>query len=142
MGLPSEIGDLTHLEELNLSCSSLETGELYDRLTTIGNTLKSLDLSQSAITNDQLKKIIESCPNLQTLNLSSCHSLTTLPAEIGKITNLQTLNLNCCTSLESLPAEIGKLGNLKRLFLNGCEKLPIGTVEQLKQQHPKLCIFS
>ena len=54
---------------------------------------------------------------------SSLRQVASLPAEIGQqLTTLQTLDLSGCSWLESLPAEIG-LTALQTLDLSGCEKL-------------------
>lgn len=41
-----------------------------------GLTLKELNLSTSTVTNKQLLPLAKSCPNIQSLNLSSCKKLT------------------------------------------------------------------
>ncbi len=68
------------------------------------------------------------------LDLSSC-GLTTLPAEIGKLTNLIELRLYD-NKLTSLPTEIGRLTNLKKLLLysNNLTELPeqIGRLTELQ----------
>ncbi len=49
---------------------------------------------------------------LQTLNLSGCTKLATLPESLGNLTALQTLDLFGCTNLATLPESVGNLGAL------------------------------
>ncbi|MDZ8104769.1 MAG: COR domain-containing protein [Nostoc sp. DedQUE12a] len=78
------------------------------------------------MTNEELLKIIEQAAKdkVTELNLSG-KGLTTLPAEIGRLTDLRSLNLNS-NQLNSLPREIGKLTNLQSLGLgsNQLSSLP------------------
>ena len=60
---------------------------------------------------------------LQTMDLSSCSQLGSLPAEIGQLTALQTLDLCDCSQLKSLPAEIGQLTALQTMVLKCCSQL-------------------
>src|SRR5947209_1513093 len=64
--LPKELRILTDLEELNLSCGSLDT----------------------------LPDWLDSLTNLHMLNLNGCESLTTLPESLGNLTSLKSLNLS------------------------------------------------
>ena len=85
--------------------------------------IEHLDLFLSTITDDQLNRIIESCPNLQTLDLSRCNNLTSLPAGIGNLTKLQKLVFDSSSRLESLPKSIGNLTNLQKLVFDACSRL-------------------
>ena len=60
---------------------------------------------------------------LQTLHLTGCSGLTSLPGEIGGLTALQTLHLMKCSGLRSLPEEIGGLTALLTLHLSECSGL-------------------
>jgi Leucine-rich repeat (LRR) protein len=115
--LPSEIGQLTNLRELNLAGYPL-FGEIFG-----GNKLTSLPTEIGQLTN------------LRKLNLSS-NQLASLPAEIGQLTNLNTLDLRD-NKLTSLPAEIGQLTNLNTLDLrdNKLTSLPaeIGQLTHLSE---------
>ncbi|KAG0598623.1 hypothetical protein M758_12G088800 [Ceratodon purpureus] len=88
--------------------------------------LLSLDFSQSTKlaslwveSNDSLK----GCPNLRSLFLSDCTSITKLPDSIGQLSQLQLLYLNGCTNLEKLPESIGQLKALESLVLSCCISL-------------------
>ena len=56
----------------------------------------------------------------QTLDLTGCKALTSLPAEFANLTSLQTLKLSDCYALTSLPAELGRLTSLQTLNLYCC----------------------
>ncbi len=85
--LPSEIGQLSNLQELDLS---------YNKLPSLPAEIGQLS-------------------SLQTLNLSY-NNLSSLPAEFGQLSNLQTLDL-WNNNLSSLPVEFGQLSNLQTLHL-------------------------
>ena len=139
--LPSEIGQLTRLQRLDLSGNALwtlpsEIGQLTQ--------LQSLDLSHSGLRT--LPAEIGQLTQLQSLDLSH-NGLRTLPSEIGQLTQLQYLDLHefknrvnfdrcwlcalqyiqyhhsddllCANELETLPSEIGQLTRLQHLELGG-----------------------
>lgn len=87
--LPAEIGELTHLEQLDVS---------ENKLVTLPSTIANLK-------------------NLRFLNLEDNH-ITKIPAEIGKLIQLEEVEV-CRNKLSTLPKEFGKLHNLKRLSLRG-----------------------
>ena len=110
--LPENIGDLTNVEEIDLSyCGLRRIPE------SIGNliNLKYIDL-----TNNQLTTIPESIGrvvNLKKLNLSM-NRLLTLPDSIGNLVNLTKLDLSY-NRLTTIPDSIGNLQNLEILNLRG-----------------------
>ncbi|KAG0575947.1 hypothetical protein KC19_5G042700 [Ceratodon purpureus] len=90
------------------------------------SNLISLDFSYSTkLANmwTQSDPVLEACPNLLTLDLKECNSITTLPDSIGRLSRLQTLNLDFCKSLQKLPSSIGQLTALEVLHLFGCGSL-------------------
>ncbi|KAG0562624.1 hypothetical protein KC19_9G160500 [Ceratodon purpureus] len=90
------------------------------------SNLISLDFSKSTkLANIWAKSgsSLEACPNLLTLNLEWCTSITTLPDSIGRLFRLQTLNLDDCYNLQKLPSSIGQLTALETLHLSGCVSL-------------------
>jgi len=88
--LPTEIGKLINLQELNLFSSGL-----IEIPAEIGNLV-----------------------NLQVLYLAF-NNITELPPEIGKLINLNKLEIYRDTLLYSLPYEIGNLINLDTMYLVG-----------------------
>ncbi|MBP5973231.1 leucine-rich repeat domain-containing protein [Brasilonema sp. CT11] len=145
--LPAEIGQLDHLEELQvvdnrLSCLPAEIGQLtnlqsldlcFNRLSALPAEIVQLTKVQSLnLSNNQLSALpaeIGQLTKVQTLNLSS-NQLSALPAEIGQLTNLQSLHLSY-NQLSALPAEIGQLTNLQSLHLriNQLSALPAEIVQ-------------
>ncbi|KAG0576009.1 hypothetical protein KC19_5G048200 [Ceratodon purpureus] len=90
------------------------------------SNLISLDFSYSTkLANmwTQSDPALEACPNLLTLNLEECTSITTLPDSIGRLSRLQILNLDGCRNLQKLPSSIGQLTALEHLRLWGCGSL-------------------
>ncbi|MDZ8027024.1 MAG: COR domain-containing protein [Nostoc sp. DedQUE11] len=88
------------------------------------------------MTNEELLQIIEQAAKDKVTELDlSGKGLTTLPAEIGRLSELRWLNLNS-NQLNSLPGEIGKLTNLRSLDLgsNQLNSLPgeIGKLTNLQ----------
>ncbi|XP_057990218.1 disease resistance protein TAO1-like [Hevea brasiliensis] len=94
--LPSSIGNLKRLEELDLvECS---------RLVTIPSSIGELKC-------------------LEELHLAECSRLVTIPSSIGELKCLEKLFLRNCSNLASLPESIKQLSKLKLLNLESCERL-------------------
>jgi leucine-rich repeat protein SHOC2 len=156
--LPNNIGDLNHLEELELTyCQHLTN--LPEEIGQLKN-LRKLVLNYCTILNS-LPKNIGYLENLETLKISNCYSLKRLPPTISKLKklkvleltdcwsfisllkglegldSLEVLNLKNCRSLKYLPESIRGLQNLKEINLEKCgniEKLPsdIGKIKSLE----------
>lgn len=129
--LPSEIGKLKNLEELNLTLQDLK--KLPSEFTQLAN-LKILDISYNDF--ESFPTEIFSCEHLDSLDLKLSH-ITAVPNEISKLKNLKKLILDdnrlsnfpiAVTSLtelrelsitngnvKTIPKEIGKLTNLEKL---------------------------
>ncbi len=89
----------------------------------IKNKLQSANLSHFPyITDGDLKKLIENCPDLHTLFLRFI-KINEVPFE--KLPALQSLNLRQCVQLseDKLAEALSKLTSLKNLNLSGCEQL-------------------
>ena len=141
---------LRRINEENLSPSIVrcKTGaEAIDYI--IKHKLQSANLSDfSDVTDENLNKLIENCPNLhtlfvqsdkikempfekltalQSLNLAGCTQLSgdKLAEALGKLTALQSLNLWACTELsgDKLIEALDKLTALQSLNLGGCMQL-------------------
>ena len=109
--LPPEIGQLTALQSLNLGNNRLsELPPEIGRLT----ALQNLDLRQNELR--ELPPEIGQLTALQNLYLNG-NRLSTLPSEIWLLTALQRLRLSA-NQLEVLSPEIGRLTSLRDLYLN------------------------
>ena len=149
--LPEAIGQLSQLQQLNLSKNQLSTlPEAIARLAQLrelnlsGNQLSMLPEAISQFSqlqrlyafNNQLSALPEAIgrlSQLQKLNLSG-NRLSTLPEAIGQLSRLQELNLSG-NRLSTLPEAIGQLYRLQGLNLskNQLTTLPeaIGRLSQL-----------
>ncbi len=111
-----------NVENLSPSIIGCKTGsEAIEYI--IKNKLQSANLSDFFdITDDDLKKLIENCPNLHTLFVHS-NKIKEIPFE--KLQALQRLDLAWCKQLseDKLPEALAKLTALKSLVLRGCWQL-------------------
>ncbi|KAL5565330.1 hypothetical protein UlMin_028494 [Ulmus minor] len=71
----------------------------------------------------RISEWLSSLTHLQSLGISGCSSLVSLPNEIGNLSSLQSLHISGCSSLVSLPNEIGNLSSLQSLDISGCSNL-------------------
>ncbi|MEM9216810.1 MAG: COR domain-containing protein [Cyanobacteria bacterium P01_F01_bin.150] len=151
--LPSEIGQLNRLRQLDLRANQLN--ELASEISQLKN-LKQLDLSANQLYElppeigeisslerlylrynqlNELHSSIGQLTNLQQLDLSA-NQLREIPSEIGQLTDLQELDLRA-NQINKLPAEIRKLINLKDLDIryNQINRLPaeIGEIINLRK---------
>ncbi|KAG0557103.1 hypothetical protein KC19_11G102400 [Ceratodon purpureus] len=119
--LPSSIGDLSSLKELDLawSCSLRSLPESIGLK--LGN-LQVLILSKCY----RMRELPESMSNLVQLlelHLDGCMELKRLPSGLGNLKLLKVLNLGMCESLEVIPAGVGQMLKLETLYLSGCRSL-------------------
>ncbi|GFZ02423.1 hypothetical protein Acr_15g0010310 [Actinidia rufa] len=65
------------------------------------------------------------CPSIESIGISSCDNLKTLPDVIQNhdLRNLNRLFIEDCDNLESLPEGWFPTPNLRELFITGCKKL-------------------
>ncbi len=129
--LPPSIGQLKHLEKLNLFLTR-KLLTLPEEIGGLGN-LVQIKLRDSSVSS--LPSPIGRLQNLKELDLSMAIYFSGLPEEIGNLCDLVTLNLSH-TPISSLPPSIGSLRSLKVLDLCGTWKfknLPkeIGGLENL-----------
>lgn len=129
--LPKEIGDLVHLEKMNLRGSGIKS--LPPSIGCLQN-LRDLDLFLTKLL--KLPEEIGNLTNLNRLNLRrTCIAL--LPTSIGCLKNLKYLNLSCTRNLMMLPEEIGNLTNLNELNLRETtiKSLPLSTFHLENLEH-------
>lgn len=127
--LPSEIGQLTKLVNLDISGNSL--AELPPE---IGNLVNLITLTAYTSKLTKLPKDIKYLTNLVNLVLYD-NQLTQIPPEIGDLVNLSLLSLSN-NQLTSLPEEIGKLTSLKIIYLTN-NKFSQEEIKHIKGLLPK-----
>ena len=124
--LPSEIGQLTHLEHLDIG-SDWPFGAGDRNYGVTGNIpvelelltkLKTLDLNRNQFI-DSIPDILLSLSDLQTLDLSDNVFYGSIPDWLGWLTNLQTLDLSWNSLSGTIPIELARLSELQRLDLRG-----------------------
>ncbi|KAG0563835.1 hypothetical protein KC19_8G062900 [Ceratodon purpureus] len=130
--LPSSIGDLSSLKELDLyGCENLRS--LPE---TIG--LKLGNLQVLILTRcKSLMKLPESLANLVQLlelHLVYCR-LKRLPSGLGNLKRLKVLNLRNCCNLTEVPAGVGQMLKLETLLLCGCDSLQTMCEFDTKMHH-------
>ena len=119
--LPSAIGDLTHLDILDLFGSKL-SGPIPSELGNL-TKLRILDLSRNYFWGPiprELRKLV----NLEILNLSVNEISDPIPPELGNLANLRVLAIASGYSYGltgAIPAELGRLSNLTEIYLYGNE---------------------
>ncbi len=114
--LPTEIGDLTSLYELDLSGNQL-SGLLSTAISHLGGlNLTYLNLAENLFTGP-IPVEIGAFTTLSSLTLASNPLSGSIPPEIGDLTNLGYLNLYDNQLTGSLPPELGSLTNLVSLGL-------------------------
>jgi internalin A len=109
--LPESLGELSHVQRLNLSGNRLTQISL-DVLGRLSN-LQHLDLHKNQLTCIPSKLV--QLGNLQHLDLHK-NQLTHISPELGKLCNLQYLDLHK-NQLTHIPPELGQLRNLQHLDL-------------------------
>ncbi|CAL5340869.1 unnamed protein product [Camellia sinensis] len=99
------------------------TESIYFPLASLPGSLVSLSLSNCNLSNDDLMKSLGSLSVLQDLNLSE-NPISSLPENIKGLNMLQSLRLSRCTRLQSLP-ELPM--SLEMLNIDGCSLLGMVT---------------
>ena len=133
--LPSEIGDLTSLEELRLNGNNL-TGAIPSA---IGNltSLQGLSLSANSLSG-AIPSAIGNLTNLRQLFLSSNSLSGAIPSEIENLTRLEDLWLDGNNLTGAIPSAIGNLISLEELRfdrnnLTGAIPSEIGNLTRLER---------
>lgn len=125
--LPSEIGQLTRLNDLVLGITHAGLPSEIGLLTELGILFVSAPSGGNAPASTlpteigQLTKLVE-------LTINGDHTLTgTIPTELGLLTNVTFMDLSTSHLSGVLPSELGFLTNLNALLLGNCPNLE-GTV--------------
>ncbi len=113
--IPAALGDLTHLEYLNLGKNDNLTGSIPADLGDLTN-LKNLNLSLNAHTGS-IPADLGDLTSLEELSLANNKLTGSIPAALGDLTSLEKLNLFTNQLSGSIPAALGDLTNLTHLHL-------------------------
>ncbi|ORY41257.1 L domain-like protein [Rhizoclosmatium globosum] len=113
--LPTELGQLQHLEWLVLSKTGL-TGSIPHEIQNC-ISLRHLDLSNSYYSGE-LPMRWESLISLEILNLSYCRFEGSIPSSIGSLSKLRRLYLSGNLFSGSIPCSLGSLKLLQELDLS------------------------
>ena len=112
--IPSELGDLANLEELDLYINDL-TGEIPAELGKLAN-LKELNLGGNGLTGE-LPPELGDLVKLRYLYLDGNSLTGEIPAELGDLASLTYLLLGENDLTGELPAKLGDLASLEKLTL-------------------------
>ena len=112
--IPPELANLTNLVNLNLASNQL-TGSVPQWLADLSG-LKFLELNRNNFSG-QIPKELGSLSQLEDLRLLVNHLDGEIPAELGNLTNLRILLLSQNMLSGPIPAELGDLSNLEELIL-------------------------
>ncbi|MCB0165319.1 MAG: leucine-rich repeat domain-containing protein [Anaerolineae bacterium] len=116
--IPSELGDLIHLQSLVLS-HNLLNGSIPSELGKLTN-LQTLALNNNRL-NGSIPSELGKLTNLQELFLYGNHISGSIPSELSKLSNLHHLYLSGNQLNGSIPSELGKLTNLYGIGLDSNE---------------------
>lgn len=107
--IPSNIGNLTNLKELNLSRNNL-SGSIPLSIGNMGN-LNRLILQENKLTGE-IPTTIGDLTNLSSLKLDRNSLGGAVPESLGNLSNLEWLDLRTNRNLTMIPESIGNLTNL------------------------------
>ena len=113
--LPSELGNLTNLEDLSLRGNHQLSGSIPTELGNLTN-LRVLSLGYNQLSGS-IPTELGNLTNLEYLNLIDNQLSGSIPTELGNLTNLGYLNLRDNQLSGRIPTELGNLTNLEYLHL-------------------------
>ena len=112
--IPSKLGDLTAIEQLDLGGNYLD-GNIPPDLSSL-TELRALRLDNNTLQSG-VPRELGRLANLHTLDLSHNRLTGSVPPELGQLSNLRALNLERASLTGTIPAELGQLSNLRTLNL-------------------------
>ncbi|KAH6781154.1 hypothetical protein C2S52_012391 [Perilla frutescens var. hirtella] len=137
--LPPSINAFTSLDRLSLiECARLETMPFFPKVkqlelkncsTRIIRKAAELTTLSTLIINDFQdltylpQGLLQNNPSLQSLTISSCPQLTSLPWDLRNLEALQSLTIRWCNELTSFPKEIRHFTSLEALEITECPSL-------------------
>ncbi|GKV41808.1 hypothetical protein SLEP1_g49300 [Rubroshorea leprosula] len=109
-----------HLEIRNVPC--LYSSEGCHQLPAF---LKKLRVEDGGERSESFpEKMLQHCTGLQTIDISNCKILKSLPT-FNCVSNLVDLSIYCCEALESLPSTMYQLKSLQRLAMIACPSIEL-----------------
>lgn len=114
--LPSEIGNLTNLWNLNITGQKLLQGQIPKEIGNLTN-LEHLYLMNCSITG-KIPSEIGNMTNLHELTLENNFLTDSIPSTIGNLSNLNTIQLSQNQLTGPIPSTLGNLSNLEWLILD------------------------
>ncbi|ORY45116.1 L domain-like protein [Rhizoclosmatium globosum] len=116
--IPSEIGSLSHLQELIITDSpSLTPAPFPEAIGNIGGLVR-LGMSFCNLTGPFPRAVCR-LANLEFMSLCHNNLYGPVPSAIESLVNLRTFGVQCNELSGSIPEELGDLVNLKCLYLGG-----------------------
>lgn len=145
-GIPSEIGEITSLEYIQLSNQLFLRGTIPTEVGKL-TELQILDVSNSILIDGQIPSEIGNLSNLRQLLMSNCRFTGTIPSSIFHLSDLEKLDVSNNQIRGSLPTQIGKAKNLKELLisrneLTGLFPTQIGRMTKLENLDAYLNYFA
>ena len=103
----------------------MNSNNIISRINTVNsNTEEFIQMQEgNDLINDQWKSNEDNLPELQTLSLSGCHSLTEIPA-LANLPALQEIHLSGCHSL----GNVDNLRGAKNHILCSSDHLPLSWI--------------
>ncbi|CAL5380513.1 unnamed protein product [Camellia sinensis] len=132
--LPKKVLDDIFPAQRCLRLLSLPHYYVMDLHDSIGKLIHLRYLDLSATNLKKLPEVVCTLYNLQTLLLSNCYLLTTLPMEIGKLIFLRHLDISG-TNLKEMPMQMSRLKGLQHLTDFVVGKCSGSDINELKEFH-------